>query len=73
MTMPLEDETYQMNRSVSTFSTPLHRDWLVVEALFLFKTISDPCSLSYRNHSIDLHCKSIDWFLYDGEHGSLMG
>ena len=22
-------------------------------------------SLSYRNQSIDLSCKSIDWFLYD--------
>ena len=24
-------------------------------------------SLSYRNQSIDLHSKSIDWFLYDGD------
>ena len=30
-------------------------------------TINDQCSLSYRNQSVDLHCKSIDWFLYDGE------
>ena len=29
-------------------------------------------SPSYRNQSIDLHSKSIDWFLYDGEHLSLM-
>ena len=35
--------------------------------------INDQCSQSYRNQSIDLHCKSIDWFLYDGEHWSLMG
>ena len=27
----------------------------------------------YRNQSIDLYCKSIDWFLYDEEHWSLMG
>ena len=31
------------------------------------------CSLyvlsSYRNKSIDLHSKSIDWFLYDGNTG----
>ena len=26
-----------------------------------------------RNQSINLHCKLIDWFLYDGEHWSLMG
>ena len=25
-----------------------------------------PVLLSYRNQSIDLHSKSIDWFLYDG-------
>ena len=30
--------------------------------------INDQCSLSYRDQPIDLKCKSIDWFLYDGEH-----
>ena len=25
-----------------------------------------PVLSSYRNQSIDLHCKSIDWFLYEG-------
>ena len=30
--------------------------------------LNDRCSPSYRNQSINLHCKSIDWFLYDGEH-----
>ena len=25
--------------------------------------------LSYRNQSIDLLCKSIDWFLYEGNIG----
>ena len=34
--------------------------------------INDQCSPSYRNQSIDLQFKSIDWFLYDGEHKSLM-
>ena len=24
---------------------------------------------SYKNHSVDLHSKSIDWFLYDGNFG----
>ena len=28
---------------------------------------------SYRNQSVDLDCKSIDWFLYDVEHCALMG
>ena len=31
-------------------------------------SINDPCSLSYKNQSTDLQYKSIDWFLYDGEH-----
>ena len=22
---------------------------------------------TYRNQQIDLHCKSLDWFLYDGD------
>ena len=25
---------------------------------------------SYRNQSIDVHSKSIDWFLYDGNTGT---
>ena len=28
-----------------------------------------PMSLPYRNQSIDLLCKSIDWFLYETEIG----
>ena len=28
-----------------------------------------PVLLSYRNQLIDLHCKSIDWFLYMGNIG----
>ena len=27
----------------------------------------------YRNQSIDLLCKSVDWFLYKGNNGILMG
>ena len=27
------------------------------------KFINDQCSPSYRNQSINLHCKSMDWFL----------
>ena len=25
-----------------------------------------PVLLTYRHQSIDLHCKSVDWFLYEG-------
>ena len=32
---------------------------------FFHLTLSWRKPLSYRNHSIDLLCKSIDWFLYD--------
>ena len=31
-------------------------------------TLSWRRSLSYRNQSIDLLCKSIGWFLYDRDH-----
>ena len=27
----------------------------------------------YKNQTTDLLCKSIDWFLYDREHWSLIG
>ena len=42
-------------------------------AAFNHKPISDQCSPSYRNQLIDLQNKSIDYFLYDGEHWLLMG
>ena len=29
-----------------------------------------PVLPSYRNKSIDLHSKSIDWFLYEGKTGN---
>ena len=29
-----------------------------------------PVLPSYRNQSIDLHSKSIDWFLYEGNTGT---
>ena len=32
-----------------------------------FLTLSWRWQLSYRNQSIDLLCKSMDWFLYDSE------
>ena len=28
-----------------------------------------PVLPSYRNHSVDLHNKSFDWFLYEGNTG----
>ena len=34
--------------------------------------VNDQCFPSYRNKSIDFR-KLGDWFLYDGEHWSLMG
>ena len=40
---------------------------------FLNSPINDQRSSLYRNRSIDLQCKSIDWFLYDEEQWSLLG
>ena len=31
----------------------------------LFNSFKTEAALSYRNQSIDLLCKSMDWFLYD--------
>ena len=34
----------------------------------------NPSKINVTHHiSIDLHGKAIDWFLYDGEHWSIMG
>ena len=41
--------------------------------LGLSKPINDQCFPSHRNQPVDLQSKSIDWFLYDREHWSLMG
>ena len=41
-------------------------------SVFNYDLINNQCSPSYKNQSIDLYCKSVDWFLYDREHGSLM-
>ena len=42
--------------------------------MLLYNTLENiiktsPKSPSYRNQSIDLFCKSVDWFLYDGNFG----
>ena len=37
----------------------------ICDSLNISLTLSWLRSLSYRNHSIDLLCKSLDWFLYD--------
>ena len=34
--------------------------------------INNHCSPSYTNQSLDSQCKPIGWFLYDGEHWSLI-
>ena len=43
---------------------PWLKTWFFAKFLF-FKTLPWRSSLSYRNKSIDLLWKSIDWFLYD--------
>ena len=57
------------SRNAELYATQL----LAEEKMDCFYLISDHCFPSYRNESIDLHFISIDWFLYDGEHWSLMG
>ena len=43
----------------------------VWSSIWLSLTCSWRRSLSYRNQSINLLCKLMDWFLYDREHWSL--
>ena len=57
------------SRNAELYATQL----LAEEKMDCFYLISDQCFPSYRNQSIDLHFMSIDWFLYDGEHWSVMG
>ena len=44
----------------------IHAIQMLPVGLHLFRsTLSWRRSLSYRNRSIDLLCKSMDWFVYD--------
>ena len=56
---------------VVQFTFMLH--YTLSTELFRSLSIDDQCSPSYRSQSIDLQCRSMVWFLYDGEHLSLMG
>ena len=48
-----------------------HLSKSVSELSFLtFLTHQVPVLPSYRNQSTDLHSKSIDWFLYEGNSGT---
>ena len=56
----------------SKYSFNAPRDWTVIHEHSLnkkvycfFLTLSWRRLSPYRNHSIDLLCKSVDWFLYD--------
>ena len=42
-------------------------DDLLIDLVYL--TLYRPMFPSYRNQSVDLRCKSTDWFLYDGNIG----
>ena len=63
-------ENCSVNCSLLRYSTVGY--FYNVTLLTITLTHNDQCSPSYRNQSIDLHCKSVDWFLYDEEHWSLM-
>ena len=41
-------------------------------SVFNYNLINNQCFPSDKNQSIDLYCKSVDWFLYDREHRSLI-
>ena len=53
-----------MQTSLNT-EVNLHRDFYKSNYYLRFLTLSWQRSLSYRNRSTDLLCKSMNWFLYD--------
>ena len=53
-----------MLKAASDFLKQLQR-WAAASELSVLLTLSRRRSLSYRNHSIDLRSKSMDWFLCD--------
>ena len=45
--------------------------WGTLTVRMLYLTHQVPVLPSYRNQSIELHSKLIDWFLYEGNTGTL--
>ena len=62
-----------MHVDYTNYNTINDKSFISPTDSMLYYPINNQCSLSFKNQSIDLLCKSIDWFLYDGEHWSLMG
>ena len=58
---------------ILSFSYPLLTTWLLRRLFECKLTHYMPVLPSYRNQSIDLMWKSIDWFLYEGNTGNLLG
>ena len=53
-----------------TFLCDIHSQELFQEnKIKEYLTLERPMFPSYRNQSVDLLCKSTDWFLYDGNIG----
>ena len=50
---------------LSVFEHPVEFETSTLRFSWIALTLSWRRPLSYRNHSIDLLCKSIDWFLYE--------
>ena len=63
----------RMHVDYTNYNTIDDKSFISPTDSMLYYPINNQCSLSFKNQSIDLQCKSIDWFLYDGEHWSLMG
>ena len=60
------DNTAQLNREPLVSK---HKSLTMNKNLPKSLTYQMPVLLSYRNQSIDLHSKSIGWFLYEGNTG----
>ena len=54
--------------SIFAYSSIIDFDWVLSTSLVVLLTLSRPISL-YRNQSIDLQSKSVDWFLHERDIG----
>ena len=59
---------------MNTAAVVTQRDFILLKRITIsYYFINDHFPTSYRKQSIDLHCKSVDWFLYDKIHWLLIG
>ena len=80
---PIKIITFHVTKEKSFIGSPFidyfwsKKEGKILITLHWYRIILNPLTTNVPHHietsQLILHCKSIDWFLYDGEHWSLMG